>query len=863
MAEEAVDTIEGGGVGEAKSASLHEELLAVTETLQLWSIEGPPRNPRASAGVLLEQIKGAAPAVAALVADASEWRKRVVQLEEQTRKLRQEADDSCRHAEELEVQLEEAGAAERQREAEAREVLEAARATEAELRGRLAEEEAKGQAQEAEINRLRAQNMALCAQVREGMPPVTVMCRVRPMESYGSQDPAILKSALSIDLNEISVEDGSSRARKFRVGRVLDGGVTQDDVFSAVAPLVETVTTGGSACIFAYGATGSGKTFTLQGGEKYGAAPGLTYHALRCLLEGPSGGPVRLSMVEVYCEQIRDLGKDNASDANAQPTNLQCPRRDTQGRMVLDCARCDVSSFAEAEEFLLKGYGARAAGGTLCNDRSSRSHVVLFATCIRMNDNESVAGGQLILVDLAGSENVQRSGADEDSKLLAEAKAINKSLSALADVVEATAKRQQFVPYRNSKLTMLLEEALTSAKVLMMVHISPLSRDATDTGHSLNFAGRVQAVDFGAQRMRAEQEERLKSSLQRLRKEKDAAEGREAELRKQNALLTEQLHARSKEPTAERSAPPAKLDEGNGTPHRRRPVATEQRGPTGRASPELRHVFGRVPTPDPRKHDPPARQRQPTPRPSRQVVDALMGQDACNESEELKAAHRRGGRGAEVGEEQGDAPVAGGADKADAGCEEGKARILADITNLCSGGAGEKEGKELPQGKSQLHQRACSDTTICHTPERCVSALLPQSEDGAEADTVWIDQELLGAREGGAAEGEPATWLKSILKREKTNFALKMKQRRVHLSEEGGIASTPTGTRRVRFDDEGVDAKSPPRWYLAVMEYERQEARAREEETGVSPAGRSHRSSRRQRELKTSDSQESVGGRWR
>merc|ERR1719189_2402194 len=97
--------------------------------------------------------------------------------------------------------------------------------------------------------------------------------------------------------------------------------------------------------------------------------------------------------------------------------------------------------------------------------------------------------GQLFLVDLAGSENVQRSGADENGKLLTEAKAINRSLSALADVVEAIAKRQPFVPYRNSRLTMLLEEAFSGAKVLLLVHVSPLPSDAINSGHSLQFGG--------------------------------------------------------------------------------------------------------------------------------------------------------------------------------------------------------------------------------------------------------------------------------------------------------------------------------------------------------------------------------------
>merc|ERR1719160_2265340 len=104
---------------------------------------------------------------------------------------------------------------------------------------------------------------------------------------------------------------------------------------------------------------------------------------------------------------------------------------------------------------------------------------------------------------------------------LAEAQFINKSLSCLADVVHATAKQQNFVPYRNSRLTMLLEESLTSAKVLLLVHVSPLQADVTSTGHSLQFASRVRAVDFGAQRRAQDQVDSAKAATRQLQGQLD------------------------------------------------------------------------------------------------------------------------------------------------------------------------------------------------------------------------------------------------------------------------------------------------------------------------------------------------------
>jgi len=393
------------------------------------------------------------------------------------------------------------------------------------------------------------------------------MCRTRPVTSYkdkGGEAVAVLGEA-----GEIAVEDIAGRSRRFKVDRVLDGQASQEDVFKAAAPWVENVVVGRSSCVFAYGATGAGKTHTmLGGGIRDDDVPGLAHHALRRLIEGPVGGSVRVSMMEVYCDHVRDLLAEPA-EAGAPPT-LQVARRDGQGRMVLGCAEPVINSFSKAVELLQRGFANRATEGTRCNERSSRSHVVLTVQGLRslpasatseLCAETSAANsgmtltGRLTLVDLAGSENIQRSGADEGGKLLAEAKAINKSLSALADVVEALAKQQPFVPYRNTRLTMLLEDVLASSKVLMLVHVSPHAEDATDSSNSLQFASRVRAVDFGAQRLRQDAEERLRASQQReqdksrqlqahvdaLRKDKEDQEKEAKEFKRQVAQLQEQI----------------------------------------------------------------------------------------------------------------------------------------------------------------------------------------------------------------------------------------------------------------------------------------------------------------------------------
>mmetsp|Transcript_73046 Transcript_73046/g.134935 ORF Transcript_73046/g.134935 Transcript_73046/m.134935 type:complete len:759 (+) Transcript_73046:265-2541(+) len=400
----------------------------------------------------------------------------------------------------------------------------------------------------AEAAKLREENGALCAQFASVLSPVSVMCRTRPLESF--KDHSGVRSALILEGNDLMVE-GAQR-RKFRVDRVLDGKASQVDVFTAAAPWVENVALGGSSCVFAYGATGAGKTHTVLGG---GATFGLAHHALQRLIEGPKGGEVRVSMLEVYCEQIRDLlSEPGAAEAGAglpiaaglnAPAAVHCSKRDAQGRVVLDCVELAASTFVKAEQILRRGFAQRATEGTRCNGSSSRSHVVL--TVKARGAGAATMEGRLVLVDLAGSENIQRSGADEGGQLLAEAKAINKSLSALAGVVEAIAKQQSFVPYRDTKLTTLLEEPLSVSKVLFLVHVSPLMCDATDTANSLQFGSRVQAIDFGAQRMRQDQEERLKAAqlrsqqenrqlqveLEKVRKERDDEKKAHQESRQQ------------------------------------------------------------------------------------------------------------------------------------------------------------------------------------------------------------------------------------------------------------------------------------------------------------------------------------------
>jgi len=144
-----------------------------------------------------------------------------------------------------------------------------------------------------------------------------------------------------------------------------------------------------------------------------------------------------------------------------------------------------------------RGQSNRSTGVTNMNEHSSRSHMLLCVKVFGRNNVTNISYfGKLYLIDLAGSERLSRSQAEGDR--LKETRAINKSLSALGDVIESLQKKNPHVPYRNSKLTFLLQDSLGGhAKTLMFINVSPTEADSEETACSLNFASRVRQVELG------------------------------------------------------------------------------------------------------------------------------------------------------------------------------------------------------------------------------------------------------------------------------------------------------------------------------------------------------------------------------
>ncbi|XP_005099275.1 kinesin-like protein KIFC3 [Aplysia californica] len=332
---------------------------------------------------------------------------------------------------------------------------------------------------------------------------IRVFCRVRPWIKEDGDCKITGSSVLTFD----PMDDGvltvanKSRSQDFELDKVFNCDVSQRQMFDEVSDLISSVLDGYNVCIFAYGQTGSGKTHTMEGPPE---DPGVNQRALKFLYEEARASAwhydIEASVMEIYNEQIRDL-------LNPDPINnkLEVKLRPEGGLHVPGLVRVPVHSLDEVNEISEQGRRNRATAATNMNEHSSRSHCLLCVTVTGLN---SVTGdrtfGRLNLVDLAGSERVSKSQAD--GARLKEAQNINKSLSSLGDVINALKNKHSHVPYRNSKLTYLLQESLGGdSKTLMILQVSPAEKNLSESICTLTFGQRVRSAELGAATKRLEE----------------------------------------------------------------------------------------------------------------------------------------------------------------------------------------------------------------------------------------------------------------------------------------------------------------------------------------------------------------------
>ncbi|CAI9786793.1 unnamed protein product [Fraxinus pennsylvanica] len=317
---------------------------------------------------------------------------------------------------------------------------------------------------------LLAENRKLHNELQELKGNIRVYCRIRPFLPGQAGKQSIIEyigeNGELVVLNPS--KQGKEGHRSFKFNKVYGPTATQAEVFVDTQPLIQSVLDGYNVCIFAYGQTGSGKTYTMTGPD--GATEkdwGVNYRALNDLFrisevrKTTYTYEISVQMIEIYNEQI-------------------------------------VNSPSDVLELMDIGLKNRASSSTALNERSSRSHSIVTIH-VRALDHKSGSSsrGSLHLVDLAGSERVNRSEVTGDR--LKEAQHINKSLSALGDVISALAQKNAHVPYRNSKLTQVLQSSLGGhAKTLMFVQLNPEVTSCNETISTLKFAERVSGVELGA-----------------------------------------------------------------------------------------------------------------------------------------------------------------------------------------------------------------------------------------------------------------------------------------------------------------------------------------------------------------------------
>ncbi|KAL9450703.1 hypothetical protein AB3S75_012436 [Citrus x aurantiifolia] len=357
---------------------------------------------------------------------------------------------------------------------------------------------------EGEIVELRLKKRRLDEKRREALNKILdikgcirVFCRVRSFLVTGRR---VIHEPVLTELEKVVVRSGGSK-KEFGFDKVFNQAASQEDVFVEVEPILRSALDGHNVCVLAYGQTGTGKTFTMDGTSDQ---PGIVPRALEELfrqaaLDNSSSVSFSMSMLEVYMGSVRDLLAPKpvfkAYEA-ATRCNLNI-QTDAKGTVEIEgLTEVQIPDFTKARWWYNKGRRVRSTSWTNVNEASSRSHCLMRITIFRHGDGleAKTEVSKLWMVDLGGSERVLKTGAT--GQTLDEGRAINLSLSALADVIAALRRKRGHVPYRNSKLTQILRDSLgDGSKVLMLVHASPCEEDVGETICSLSFAKRARGIE--------------------------------------------------------------------------------------------------------------------------------------------------------------------------------------------------------------------------------------------------------------------------------------------------------------------------------------------------------------------------------
>ena len=335
---------------------------------------------------------------------------------------------------------------------------------------------------------------------------IRVVIRTRPTQVFASKNISISsldnKINITIPRNESKgIINNQKENWSFQFDKILHN-VAQEEVFEYVKSIISSATQGFNGTVFAYGPTGSGKTFTMSGSSSNFNYRGIIPRSITRLFQELGGkieyeSKVYISYLEIYNEIIFDLLSPVPANEQKGEINFQ---EDSKGNVVVKgLTKHIVANEEEAFNLLFEGESNRTVSEHQLNKGSTRSHCI-FTISVEMKSkvesSEKVLTSKLNFVDLAGSERVKETGSS--GLALKEAAYINKSLTFLEQVVVALTdktKRKEYVPYRQSKLTHILKDAIGgNCRTIMIATIWPEEQFIMDTLSTLNFAKRMKNV---------------------------------------------------------------------------------------------------------------------------------------------------------------------------------------------------------------------------------------------------------------------------------------------------------------------------------------------------------------------------------
>jgi len=327
---------------------------------------------------------------------------------------------------------------------------------------------------------------------------VKVVVRCRPLGSKEMEEQR--ECIVNVDMSQGSIQicnpSNIKEIKSFTFDHTYDYRATQELIFSQTAlPILESIMEGYNGTIFAYGQTGTGKTFTMEGNDNE-TDKGIIPRSIDWIFNNIKNYPaqqflVRVSFVEIYNEEVRDL----LSKVKRQKLNV---REKDKVFYVENVTVIQAENSQMTLDIMKAGRVNRATGATKMNPGSSRSHSIFSITVESSTMDEAGEAhykvGKLNLVDLAGSE--RQSKTESTGERFIEATKINLSLTCLGSVInKLVSGKSQYIPYRDSKLTMLLQDSLGgNTKTVMIANVGPADYNYDETLNTLWYASRAKKI---------------------------------------------------------------------------------------------------------------------------------------------------------------------------------------------------------------------------------------------------------------------------------------------------------------------------------------------------------------------------------